>query len=475
MTFRKVMPKLQDVATKAKSKGVALGIYGKLEAFTNNTISNGGKNMNYKLADDIFYRLYGENTLLYQTGQGKVYVYSSTAKDILDFFKEENRAVAFVENLKSNGYVISDDEEKGICGFIEELSEKGILQAEYKLKREIDNVETKFRENMLPKGQLYSAMFELTYRCNEKCRYCYCCTDDKNELTTDEIKKALNELYEMNVFDITFTGGDPFIRKDTFEILEYAKSKNFLINIFTNGIALTDDDIFRLQKLHPRSIHFTLYSHVAEKHDWFTQVPGSFGRTVGAIKKCLTLGIPVNVKSTVMDFNLPEIEQLMQFVEGLGASIQVGISVSAKNDGDLSPVQFRLKTKEEYKEALVKIHKNIEVTCGADYKFESGESRSICDAGKRAININPYGNVNPCNALQINCGNIREKSIKNIWEYSEELQKVRDFKMCDIKGCNGCDKLEYCTFCPGSALTETGDPLQSYKDVCLAAEAREDL
>jgi len=431
--------------------------------------------MNYKLADDIFYRLYGENTLLYQTGQGKVYVYSSTAKDILDFFKEENSAELFIENLKSKGYVISDDEAKGICGFIEELSEKGILQAEYKLKREIDNVETKFRENMLPKGQLYSAMFELTYRCNEKCRYCYCCTDDKNELTTDEIKKALDELYDMNVFDIVFTGGDPFIRKDTFEILEYAKSKNFLINIFTNGIALTDDDMFRLQKLHPRSIHFTLYSHLAEKHDWFTQVTGSFNRTVGAIKKCLALGIPVNVKSTVMDFNLPEIEELMQFVESLGASIQVGISVSAKNDGDLSPVQFRLKTKEEYKEVLVKIHQNMEITCSKEYKLENGSNRAVCNAGKYAININPYGDVTPCNALQIKCGDVKKQSIKEIWEHSEELEKVRNFKMCDIKGCVGCKKIEDCTFCLGSAMTETGDPLQSYDDVCRLAEARKDL
>ena len=430
--------------------------------------------MKYKLANDVFYRLYGENVLLYQTAAGMVYVFSETAKTLLDFFKDETDEDEVIAKIAGT-YLVTEGDKGALKAFIADLKDKKILIPEYKLTREIMNVETKFREEMLPKGQLYSAMFELTYRCNEKCRYCYCTVDDTNELTTDEIKKALDELYDMNVFNVTFTGGDLFVRKDTFEILEYAYSKNFLIDIFTNGIALTDNDMFRLRKINPRSIHFTLYHYLAEKHDWFTQVPGSFNRTVSAIKKCLAMNIPVTVKHTVTTCSLDAIEGLMQFVKELGAAIQIGISVSAKNDGDKEPVQFRLTTKEEYMQALTKISKNFTLTCTDNLPPDLHEEKELCGAGKCAVSINPYGDVMPCNALQIVCGNIRKQSIKEIWETSEELQKVRNYKMKDIKGCENCDKLDFCSFCPGMAMTETGDPLLKHADVCLVAEARKAL
>ena len=80
------------------------------------------------------------------------------------------------------------------------------------------------------------AMFELTYRCNFNCVHCYVVREkDKRELTTAEVKEILRQLKAQGCFHIGFTGGEPLMREDIFEILNYAKLLGFRISLLTNG------------------------------------------------------------------------------------------------------------------------------------------------------------------------------------------------------------------------------------------------
>lgn len=427
--------------------------------------------MKLRLAPDVFYRLYDGNTLLYKTGLKKVYLFNASAKEILDCFAEFSSIENCVKALQMK-YALLAEQAEGISAFAEQLVSLGILAKENTLIEERDNAEVFFKDRMLSEGRLYSVLFELTFRCNEKCRHCYCVTDDKEELTTEEVKRVLDELYDMNVLEITFTGGDLFVRKDTFEILEYAYSKRFLISIFTNGIALSDTDILRLKSYHLKAIHFSIYSHIPEKHDYFTQVPGSFEKTTDVMKKCILIGIPVNVKTTAMAYNYDDVEGMLSFARELGATIQVGMSVNAKNDGDLSPTKLRIESVEKYARMIKLVSENIELHCSEDYLEFHGEREKICGAGSRALSINPYGDVFPCNALLLKCGNIREQTLKEIWEKSLTLNKIRTFEFEQIKGCENCPDMNYCNFCPGAALTETGDPLKRYDEACNLMKAK---
>lgn len=429
--------------------------------------------MKYIVPENVFYRRYGDSSVVYDTEQKKVYLFNAIVKDILDGFSEYNDAEGCIDFLKKI-YVLNDASSRdGINAFVAQLREKGILAKENRLSEEKNDLEQYYKTQVVPENQLCSAQFEVTFRCNEKCRHCYCVLDgQRKELTTDEIKKTLDDLRDMNVFDVTFTGGDLFVRQDIFEILEYAFQKRFLINIFTNGIALSDSDILRLKRLHLRSLHFSIYSHIPEKHDAFTRVSGSFYKTTEVIKKCVSVGIPVNIKTCLLNYNADETEEILKLAETLGTTAQVSFAVTPKNDGDIEPTQFRLDSPERYAEVMKKVNAHVEIHCSTDLKKIRDDNGEICGAGRASVNINPYGDVFPCNSLLMKCGNLREASIKEIWKNSEVLKEVRKFTLSRVEGCEGCSDLGYCNFCPGSALTETGSPLKRYSEACTLTKAK---
>src|SRR3979409_1162075 len=76
-----------------------------------------------------------------------------------------------------------------------------------------------------------SVHFDITYRCNERCVHCYLDHDDHGEMTTAEIKRVLNELADAGTFFLTFSGGEVLMRRDFFELLEYARSLMFAVRI----------------------------------------------------------------------------------------------------------------------------------------------------------------------------------------------------------------------------------------------------
>ena len=87
---------------------------------------------------------------------------------------------------------------------------------------------------------------DVTYRCNERCVHCYLDHDDHGEMTTAEIKDVLDQLAEAGVFFITFSGGEVFMRRDFFEIVEYARRLMFNVKIKTNAVMIHEEEARRL-------------------------------------------------------------------------------------------------------------------------------------------------------------------------------------------------------------------------------------
>lgn len=83
--------------------------------------------------------------------------------------------------------------------------------------------------------------------------------------------------------------------------------------------------------------------------------------------------------------------------------------------------------------------------------------------------------IYPCNLLKIKLGNFKKEKISDIWTNSELLNKIRQYRISDLKQCSTCDKLEYCFFCPGAALAEKGNMLLPYEEACLIAGLKKDL
>ena len=421
----------------------------------------------YHLHPSVFYRCYGEKTVVYLTSQQKVFTFGGSVDNILFCFKEYCSIEETLQKL-STLYEIEDQQVfySTVVDFVYQLADLGIIEPEYQQYEEDASLESEIKSYFSDTNVLYAMTFELTYHCNERCRHCYISQKDLPEMSTTQIKTVIHDLRKMGVFNLIFTGGELFVRKDTFEILEYAYSEGFIIDIFTNGTLLDGDDIIRLKSIWPRSVHFSLYSHRADKHDSITQVKGSFEKTIKAIKSCITIGIPVNIKTPIMTETIDDVRGIANLAKSLRASIELGSEITPKKNGDLQPT--KLKITDEYSETVVidtikeLIPSKTEVTPSQDSK-----SKLLCGAGQHSLSINPYGEVYPCIMLQLCIGNATQNSIKDIWEQSESLFAWRENNLrANRIGCDGCKFADECVFCPGEALMRTGNPLHKYDEAC---------
>lgn len=318
----------------------------------------------------------------------------------------------------------------------------------------------------------YAVQIELTYRCNERCVHCYCVDDDNgNELTTSEIKKNLKELRNLGSLKLILTGGEPFLRKDIWEIIDYARELRYAIDIFTNAILIDDDVADKLAQAYVKSVQASIYSADPELHDEITKVKGSFFRTVNGLKKCKERNIPIAIKVPLMRNTAKGFKKIKQLANDLGAGLQMSVTISAKNDGDKS-THILAPNDEDIKE----IFKDPDIIIGFEEPMDIGIRENLeapaCGAGNALIHINPYGFILPCVAIQEPGGNIREDSITNIWNEGEIFKIMRKTKMQDLPVCSKCSHLKYCTRCPGLALLEDGDLFGPSTNDCRVAILR---
>ena len=104
-------------------------------------------------------------------------------------------------------------------------------------------------QRALDLGVPMSVHFDITYRCNERCVHCYLDHDDHGEMTTAEIKRVLDELADAGTFFLTFSGGEVLMRRDFFELLEYARSLMFAVRIKTNAVMIGEAEARRMLEL----------------------------------------------------------------------------------------------------------------------------------------------------------------------------------------------------------------------------------
>ena len=138
-------------------------------------------------------------------------------------------------------------------------------------------------QRALDLGVPMSVHFDITYRCNERCVHCYLDHDDHGEMTTPRSKRA-RPTGRCRHFFLTFSGGEVLMRRDFFEILEYARSLMFAVRIKTNAVMIGEAEARRMLELGVDQVQVSIYSHRAEVHDAITKLPGSLRRSVEAIR-----------------------------------------------------------------------------------------------------------------------------------------------------------------------------------------------
>lgn len=315
----------------------------------------------------------------------------------------------------------------------------------------------------------WQAAIEVTYRCNLRCRHCY--VDDtlkggqRPELDTDAWRRILDELAAAGTLHLLVTGGEPLLRADLLQILEAASERGFFVALLTNGTLVSSEWVARLRALHPHFVGTSLYGATPHTHDTVTRQRGSFGRTVGAIRSLLEVGLTVVVQATMMSDNVGEMVAMRSLAEGMGAVFSLGYSLVPTKGCGLGPQALEATAGA----ALEQLRADTAVTVEP-----RREGPGLCQAGRGICSISPDGGLYPCLLMPLRLGSLQEHAFGDIWwqQPPDALVRLRALTPADWVACQGCADAPFCFRCPGAALGETGSLTGRPPSSCRAAAIR---
>jgi radical SAM protein with 4Fe4S-binding SPASM domain len=284
----------------------------------------------------------------------------------------------------------------------------------------------------------------------------------------------LDDLARAGTMFLVLSGGEVFLRRDLFQILERARRLGFLVRLFTDGYFVDERNADRLAALHVPEVHVSLYSTRADAFDRVTQVPGSLARVMRGIERLRARGIKVTVKCPVLRDTAGDALDVLAWARSQGCDVRFDTGVIPQRDGCVDPVVQHTLDAEALRETVDRL------TAARGEKIDpwvpgSRDEWPLCGAGRSTVHIDPAGQVSPCVILPMPAGTVRERPFREIWRASPVLRQVRGFRHKDRKGCRGCMNMGFCNFCMGRAYLSTGDPLSPAGILCHQAQARADL
>ena len=321
-----------------------------------------------------------------------------------------------------------------------------------------------------------------TNQCNMLCSHCYRDAGEKaqNELTTVQAKKLIDEIVQAGFKIMIFSGGEPLMREDIFELIKYASSKKLRPVIGTNGSLITPEVARSLKSAGLMGAGISLDSLDRDKHDHLRKFDGAWQMAVNGMKSCREAGIGFQIHTTVMDWNECEIEAITDFAVDMGAVAHHIFFLIPTGRGE-QIVEKSLK-REEYEAVLTRIMKkaakvSIEVkpTCAPQFMRISHEINMNVRFGKGCIAgiayciISPRGDVQPCAYMKNEIGNVKETPFNEIWANNPVFIKMRTQ---EYKGfCGECSYQKVCGGCRARAAYYNDGDYMAADPVCIQQEA----
>jgi len=316
------------------------------------------------------------------------------------------------------------------------------------------------------RNRLNAFMVELTHRCPCSCIHCYIPENIPPELTLDDYRKLFAQLKEEGVFDLGFTGGEPFLRTDVWDILTAASKEGFFITVLSTGLLWEKKEIGRLKKIGIQAVEISLLGGRADTHDTIMGYPGAFSHLEKIVPLLVKAGISVVLKTTLLRENYRELGDMENLARRLKVEYSAQVNVSSRLDGSCSPRDHALGA-EELKEIPMKY------IVGQDSLGSCHNQAFLtCNAGKIFGSLTPEGNVLPCLMFRKSLGNVKDRSLKDIWHDNPDpyLSRLRELKDEDVEECYRCSKRDFCPRCPAMVYLDTGDIEKKSPNACRMAD-----
>ncbi len=300
-----------------------------------------------------------------------------------------------------------------------------------------------------------SVTFELTYGCNLRCVHCFNPTHRAlpQELDRKEIVAILDQLADLGVLTITFTGGELGTRVDLEPILRHTHRRGLLIRLLTNATRVTPEFLVLLGRLNVEQICVSIYGATHETYERMTGVPGSYASFHRGLVLLAHADLPVIVRMPVTTLNYHEIEACRHLVENLGLKFQYCLDLTPTVTGDVTPLQYRLTPEEK-----IRIDRAMLSNWGSTPSTElcpPSDDFIECACGQNRFAITPYGEMNLCTAFPIPRYDLTTGTVREGWEVLKRT--VDDARPNHQYECPICESRSYCRQGRNDAWLEIGD------------------
>lgn len=352
----------------------------------------------------------------------------------------------------------------------------------------------------------FTIAWEVTRACAYACVHCRANAQhqrDPRELSTAEAKQLIERLAEFGNHPILiFTGGDPMMRPDLFELIEYANQKGLRCSLTPTATALpTLDRLNRARQAGVKRIALSLDAPQASIHDAFRQVAGSWQRTMDILQRAHAVGLSVQVNTTVAKHNAHILEEMVPFIQEVGAvqwslfflvptgRAMVEQMISPQDHErvfnwlyDLSktaPFDIKATAAPMYRRVAIERQKlegkssEDNLFQGAGYQYQDGLNRPTkgVNDGNGFLFISHIGEIQPSGFLPITAGMVRSDDVIDVYRHHPLFRSLRNPD--GYKGvCGKCAYRYVCGGQRGRAFAISGDPLESDPACILVHKAR---
>ncbi len=313
----------------------------------------------------------------------------------------------------------------------------------------------------------FRVICEVTYRCNARCIHCYAPAPQPyriTELTLKEWKKLFEDISDMGAFRVVFTGGEPLLREDLFEMVACVHNLGLATTLETNGSLLDRKKVEKLVKAGINVINISINRSNPHDYDVFSGYKGLFKKVIDDFKILEDYPVDTAVFTTVTKVNIKEIPEIIDIAADVKADRIAFVPISpagrARTNQDLYPtpqeymdVLKRIYEKDlQYPDLLIKypslpafyFRESIGLGVYEEIKKKKGYIE-LCNAGITSYVIDPAGNVKPCTVTAgTTIGNVKKDSLRDVWLSSSVLETLRDIRKNMETPCSNCDLVNIC-------------------------------
>jgi radical SAM protein len=346
----------------------------------------------------------------------------------------------------------------------------------------------------------YIAIWETTQACDLACVHCRACAQPQRnpfELSTEEAKRLIDQIAEMEVPVFVLTGGDPLKRPDIFELIDYARERGVHTSMTPSATPLlTRENIVQLKEKGLARLAVSLDGSTAEIHDTFRRVDGSYQCTMDAIRWAREVGLPMQINTTVTRRSIDDLDSMISLLETLDITLWSVFFLVPTGRGQMSDmisaeefeqvfqklyetakrVKFDIKTTEaqHYRRYLLQRRteerkagvESMATNLPAAQAFPAALGGDGIQRAPRGLNdakgfifISHVGEVYPSGFLPESAGNIRKQRLVDIYRDSPVFRALRDTSQ--LKGkCGACEFKQICGGSRARAFALTGDMLE---------------